>query len=121
MISNRTMKKTNLTILALIASALFAVTGCGRHKAMSQMTTGSSDGRQLAVVIDGKASFKTRGREHVVTFGGHELVVGTERLVVDRDKKSFGIPSAAKKVDIEVTDGVLTMSVDGSLLIKTPI
>jgi hypothetical protein len=110
-----------LLIVKLVASTLLAVTGCGRHKAISRMTTGSTDGRQLSVVIDGKASFKTRGSEHVVTFRGHELVVGNERLVVDRDKKSFGIPSAAKRVDIEVNDGVLTMSVDGSLLIKTPI
>jgi len=115
------MKNTNLTILALVAVAMFAVTGCGRHKVISRMTTGSTDGRQLAVVIDGKASFQTRDGKHVVTFRGHELVVGNERLVVDGDKKSFGIPAAAKKVDIEVTDGVLIMSVDGSLLIKTPI
>lgn len=115
------MKNTNLTIFTLLASALLAVTGCGRHKATSRMTTGSSDGRLLSVVIDGKAAFQTHDGKHVVTFRGHELVVGNERLVVDRDKKSFGIPSAAKKVDIEVNDGVLTMSVNGSLLIKTPI
>jgi hypothetical protein len=115
------MKHTNLTILALVASALLAVTGCGRHKATSRMSTGSTDGRQLSVVVDGKASFQTRGGDHVVIFRGHELVVGNEKLLVDRDKKSFGIPATAKKVEIEVSNGVLTMSVDGSLLIKTPI
>jgi len=121
MISYLTMKNNNLTILALVVVALLTVTGCGKRGATSRMTTGSTDGRQLSVVIDGKASFQTRDGKHVVTFRGHELVVGSERLVVDRDRKSFGIPSAAKKVDIEVSDGVLTMSVDGSLLIKTPI
>jgi len=115
------MKNTNLTVLALVASLLLAVTGCGKRGATSRMTTGSSDGRQLSVVVDGKASFQTRDGKHVVTFRGHELVVGNERLVVDGDKKSFGIPAAAKKVEVEVSDGVLTMSVDGSLLIKTPI
>ncbi len=85
------------------------------------MTTGSSHGRLLSVEIDGTASFQTRDGKHVVTFGGHELVVGSEWLVVDRDKKSFGIPPTARKVEIEVSDGVLTLSADGSLLIKTPI
>ena len=108
---------SSITLVVLLA----AVTGCGKHKAISRMTTGSTGGRQLSVVIDGKAAFQTRDGKHVVTFRGHELVVGNERLVVDRDRKSFGIPAAAKKVDIEVSDGVLTMSVDGSLLIKTPI
>jgi len=117
------MKTKTVRTLALVATAalLTAGAGCGAHKPISRMTTSSTHGRQLAVVIDGRASFQTRGGDHVVTFGGHELVVGSKWLVVDRDKKSFGIPPTAKKVEIEVNDGVLTMSADGSLLIKTPI
>ena len=100
------MKNKKLTIIALGATALLGVTGCGAHGTKSRMTTSSTHGRQLEVVIDGRATFQTRGGEHVVAFAGHELVVGSQWLVVDRDAKSFGIPPTAKEVKIEVSDDV---------------
>ena len=115
------MKNTNPIIHAVAVVALLAASGCGAHKTTSRMTTSSTDGRQLAVTIDGRASFRTHGGEHVVTFGRHELAVGSEWLVIDGDKKSFGIPAGAKRVEIKVSKDILTMSADGSLRIRTPI
>ncbi|MBE0543422.1 MAG: hypothetical protein IH623_18925 [Verrucomicrobia bacterium] len=106
---------------ATVAILLTVGAGCGKHQPASRMTTSSTGGRELAVVIDGRASFEKKGDDHVITFGGHRLVLRKEWLVVDGDKGLFGIPSTAKKVEIEVSDGVLTMTADGSLLIKTPI
>ena len=85
------------------------------------MTTGSTDGRELTAVIDGRASFKKDGDDHIITFGGHKLVVRKEWLVVDGEKGLFGIPPEARKVEIKVARGILTLSADGANLIKTPI
>jgi hypothetical protein len=85
------------------------------------MTASSTGGRELAVAIDGRASFEKDGDDHVITFGGHKLVVRKEWLVVDGDKGLFGIPPRAHKVEIEVARGILTLTADGSQLIRTPI
>jgi hypothetical protein len=117
------MKKTIVRMLALVAAAavLAGGAGCGSRKTTSRMSTGSTHGRQLTAVIDERASFRTQGDDHIITFGGHELVVRKERLVVDGDKGSFGIPAGARKVEIKVARGILTLSADGAELIKTPI
>jgi len=107
--------------LATVTILLAIGTGCGEHKPISRMTTSSTGGRELAVAIDGRASFEKEGDDHVITFGGHKLVVRKEWLVVDGDKGLFGIPPRARKVEIKVARGILTITADGSNLIRTPI
>ena len=117
------MKNTIVGTLALVAAAVLLVggAGCGARKTTSRMTTSGTHGRHLTVVIDGRASFQPRDGEHVITFSGHELLVRKEWLVVDCDKGLFGIPPDARKAEIEVARGILTLSADGAELIKTPI
>ncbi len=117
------MKKTIVRMLHLVAVAalLTAGAGCGVHQPTSRMSTSSTHGRHLTVVIEGRASFQPRDGEHIITFGGHELVVRKEWLVVDDGKGSFGIPATARKVEIKVARGILTLTTDGTELIKTPI
>jgi hypothetical protein len=112
---------TKTLALATVTSLLVVGAGCGEHKPTSRMTASSTGGRELAVAIDGRASFEKDGDDHVITFGGHKLVVRKEWLVVDGDKGLFGIPPRARKVEIEVARGILTLTADGSQLIRTPI
>lgn len=106
---------------AAVALMVFAGVGCDAHKPVSRMSTSSTNGRELTAEIDGRASFKKQGDDHIIAFGGHELVVKKEWVVVDGDRGRFGIPTTARKVEIKVRRGILTLSADGSNLIKTPI
>jgi hypothetical protein len=117
-----TMKKANLTLLTFIAAALLTtVTGCGTHQQVTRMSSSSTHGRELSAEIDGAATFKQDGNDHVIRFDGHELVVRKDWLVLDGDKGQFGIPADARKIEIKIARAVLTMKVDGSELIRTPL
>lgn len=117
------MKIVTTKTLTLVAVALmvFAGVGCDAHKPISRMSTNSTNGRELTAEIDGRASFKKQGDDHIIAFGGHELVVKQEWLVVDGDRGRFGIPTTARKVEIKVRRGILTLSADGANLLNTPI
>jgi hypothetical protein len=112
---------TKTLALATVTILLAFGAGCGEHKPTSRMTTSSTHGRELTAVIEGRASFGNQGDDHIITFGGHKLVVRKEWLVVDDDKGLFGIPPRARKVEIRVARGILTITADGSSLIRTPI
>jgi len=111
-------KTLGLTTLSLL---LAVGAGCGEHKPTRRMSTSSTGGCELAVAIDGRASFEKEGDDHVITFGRHKLVVRKEWLLVDGDKGRFGIPPEARKVEVKFARGILTLTVDGSKLIRTPI
>jgi hypothetical protein len=112
---------TNSLALATVTILLAVGGGCGEHNPTSGLTTSSTHGRELTALIDGRASFEKDFDDHIITFGGHKLVVRKEWLVVDGDKGLFGIPPRARKVEIKFNRGILTLTADGSELIKTPI
>jgi hypothetical protein len=115
------MKKSkSLMLLSAAVVLLVTLSGC-THRAVTRISSGSSQGRVVSAEIDGKATFKQDGSNQVIKFGRHELVVGNEWLTVDGDKGKFGIPADARKVEIKVAQSVLTMHVDGTQLIRTPL
>jgi hypothetical protein len=115
------MMKSNITLLALLtATLLTAGSGC-TYQRVTQMSTSSTHGRELSAEIDGAATFKQDGSDHVIRFGSHELVVGKDWLLLDGDKGKFGIPAGARKIEIKIARAVLTMRADGTELIRTPL
>ena len=113
--------KTKLTpIIILACCALFAA-GCKQKasNAKSELTA-SSGGRDIHVVAEGGAWVGPREDQFTVKVGGHEIVIGTAQVLVDK-KESAKVPAGAKKFEVNFGGGTLTIGADGAELLKTPL
>ena len=104
---------------ALIACILLAVAaGCQRH--IHSHLTGSSGGRSTTVDADGPAALISQEEKIILKVTGHTLVIERERLLVD-EKERAKIPADAKKFDVSVAGGTLTVTADGAEILKAPL
>ena len=52
--------------------------------------------------------------------GGHEIVIGTAQVLVDK-KEGAKVPAGAKKFEVKYEGGTLTIGADGAEILKTPL
>ena len=112
-------KHTSVTILA--CCALFAAAGC-KQKAnnLKSELTGSSGGRDIHVLAEGSAWLRPDENQFNVKVTGHEIIIGTEQVLVDK-KESAKVPAGAKKFEVNFGGGTLTIGADGTEILKTPL
>jgi len=110
---------TKTLALLITAGLLISGVGCG-HKSITRISTSNPD-RKMSAVFDVPATYKAEGESSIISFGRHKLVVMKEWLILDGGKGKFGIPENARKIEIQVKRGILTMFADGNNAIKTHI
>ena len=115
------MKTKHTSIIILACCALLAAAGCEKKtsNAKSELTA-SSGGRDIHVVAEGAAWVGPKEDQFTVTVGGHEIVIGTAQVLVDK-KESAKVPAGAKKFEVNFTGGTLTIGADGAEILKTPL
>ncbi len=69
--------------------------------------------REVKYVVDGNADFMSRNEVTQVNFAGGKVIVERTRILLN-DKEVAKIPEATKKVFIDYTDGLLTVTADGT-------
>ena len=113
------MKTRHTPIIALACCALLAFAGCHKSKvSRSDISAGNGD-RSVHAVVDGPAFVQPQPDRIIVTTTGHEIVIEKERLLVDK-KESAKVPADAKKFEVTVAAGTLTVSADGGEVLKAP-
>ena len=114
------MKTTQIPLIALACCALFAVTGCNKRTVShSDISAGNGD-RNVHATVDGPAFVQPQPDRFIVSITGHEIVIEKERLLVDK-KESAKVPADAKKFEVTVAAGTLTVGADGAEILKTPL
>lgn len=107
-----------ITILTLASCTLLAFTGCRRHN-VSHSDISAGDGhRSVHAVVDGPAFVQPGPDKFTITTTGHEIVIEKERLLVDK-KEGAKVPADAKQFEVKVAAGALTVSADGTEILKT--
>ena len=114
-----TMKTIHIPIVILACCALFAAAGC-KEKTSDAKTelTASSGGRDIHVIAEGGAWVGPKEDQFTVKVGGHEIVIGTAQVLVDK-KESAKVPAGAKKFEVKYEGGTLTIGADGAEILKT--
>ena len=107
------MKTKHIPIIVLACCALFAA-GCEKKtsNAKSELTA-SSGGRDIHVLAEGGAWVGPKEDQFTVKVTGHEIVIGTEQVLVDK-KESAKVPAGAKKFEMRFIGGTLTVGADGT-------
>ena len=114
------MKTKHIPVVILIGAALLAVAGCKVKTTGHSILTASSGGRDIQVSADGPAWVGPSEDRFTVKVTGHEIVIEKERLLVDQ-KESAKVAAEAKKFDVTVADGTLTVMADGVGILQTPL
>ena len=115
------MKTKHTSLILLACYALLAAAGCEKKTsdAKSELTA-RSGGRDIHVLAEGGAWVGPREDQFTVKVGGHEIVIGTAQVLVDK-KESAKVPAGAKKFEVDFTGGTLTVGADGAEILKTPL
>jgi hypothetical protein len=114
------MKTRPIPIIVLACCALSAAAGCNRRTVShSDISAGNGD-RDVHALVDGPAFVQPQPDRLVVTTASHEIAIEKERLLVDK-KLSAKVPPDAKKFEVIVAAGTLTVSADGAEILKTPL
>ena len=112
--------KTKNIIAVLVTCAALLAAGC-KPKAIDRSDiTASSGGRDIHVVADGGAWVGPAEDKFTVKLPGHEIVVGKEQLLLDK-KEAAKVPAGAKKFEVALAAGTLTVTADGVEILKTPL
>jgi hypothetical protein len=113
------------TIVVFVCCALFAAAGCKRKTmpiistAKAELTA-STGGRDLHVISDGGAWVNRQENQFTITLSGHEVVIDRERVLVD-EKEAAKLRAEAKKFDLNLASGMLTLNADGTEILRTPL
>ena len=110
---------TKLPFLLLTCCALL-VGGCKVKTTGRSELTASSGGRDIHVVADGGAWVGSAEEKFTVKLSGHELVIGREQLLVDKQERAK-VPTGVKKFEVAFEAGTLTVSGDGVEILKAPL
>ena len=117
-------KHTTIIILAscilLTAVVLPGTVGCRRQTVTHSMLSGSSGGRSASADIDGPAAIFPQEDKIIIKMKDHAIVIERERLLVD-EKERAKIPADAKKFDVKVAGGTLTVTADDAEILKAPL
>ena len=115
------MKTKHIPIILLACCALFAAAGC-KQKTSDAKTelTASSGGRDIHILAEGAAWVGPKEDQFTVKVKGHEIVIGTAQVLVDK-KEGAKVPAGAKKFEVDFTGGTLTVGADGAEILKTPL
>ena len=115
------MKTKHIAIFTLACCALFAAAGCG-HKDNDGISgiNASSGGRDIHVLAEGAAWVGPEEKQFTVKLSGHEIIIGTAQVLVDK-KERAKVPAGAKKFEVNFTGGTLTLGADGAEILKTPL
>ena len=111
------MKTKHLVTVLLTCAALLAA-GC-KPKALGRSDiSASSGGRDIHVVAEGGAWVGPAEDKFTVKLPGHEIVIERERMLIDK-KQSVTVPPGAKKFEVTVAGGALTVTADGVAIFGT--
>ena len=115
------MKTKHIPIIILTCCALLAAAGCKQKTSEAKTElTASSGGRDIHVLAEGAAWVGPREDQFTVKVKGHEIVIGTAQVLVDK-KESAKVPAGAKKFEVDFTGGTLTVGADGAEILKAPL
>ena len=112
--------KTKPIITVLLACAALLAAGCKAKAPGPSELTASSGGRDIHVVADGPAWVGPAEDKFTVKLAGHELVIGKEKVLVDK-KVATKVPAGAKKFEVTSAGGTLSVTADGVEIFKSPL
>ncbi|MEO6785623.1 MAG: hypothetical protein ABI318_05770 [Chthoniobacteraceae bacterium] len=113
--------KTNRTSFILIACCALFAAGCRQKTSNAKSDlTASSGGRDIHVSAEGAAWVGPQENQFTVKVTGHEIVIGTAQVLVNK-KASAKVPAGAKKFEVNFGGGTLTVGADGAEILKTPL
>jgi hypothetical protein len=114
------MKIRSPSVIALACCALLAVAGCKpKTVGTSSIWAGNGD-RSVNVTAEGPAFVSPQPDRLIVTLKGHELVIEKENLLLDKNVRGK-VPADAKKFEVNFTGDTLTVSADGTEILKTSV
>lgn len=115
------MKTATLRLITLLGCALLvAAAGCKRkYTGTSSISAGNGD-RSVNVTAEGPAFVNPQPDRLIVTLPKHEIVIEKERLLVDKTERAK-VPEGAKKFEVSVAAGTLTIAADGAEILQTPL
>jgi hypothetical protein len=102
--------------IAVLALSILPACGITHTNTTESTLTVKGDSREIIAVIDGPASITSTGNAPdtaTVVFGTRKLVVEKERVLLD-GKEQAKLSADAKKVQVEIKDGRLTVTADGA-------
>ena len=99
-------------LLIGLSLSVAVFTGCGAKTVGRSELSTKFAAREVKATVDGGAFISLQGDDAIVTFGGGKVVVEKARVVLDG--KDIGtLPEEAALVEVDVTAGTLTVTVDG--------
>jgi hypothetical protein len=109
----------------LIATALTTLVGCNSEPPPAQTKVThislTIPGRQIEASLEGGGTLDTSGDATVVVFGNHRLRIQQESLVLEGNPMTTAIAATAKRIDIVLSKGKLTVSADGKNVMNAPV
>ena len=119
-----TPRQVTLILWAALATAalLAPLLGCKSTPATpttQYVLVTSVAGYHIHAALDRPASLDSSEDRALIAFSGHRLRVEKGRVVLDNNETA-AFPSAAKMINIVVSQGTLTMTADGKEMWKRP-
>lgn len=104
-----------ISAIALAAALCSVPVACKPTTVSKSTLTTTIAGRKVRAVIDGAAFIQTQGDGAVISTSANKITVERERVVVDGTELTK-LPAAATNVEVTVSAGQLTVTVDGETI-----
>ncbi len=115
------MKTNHTSLITFACCTLLAAAGCKPSVRENSVITLSNRGREIHLIADRPATFaKTEEDKFVLHLTDHRIVIDREQVLVN-EKEAAKVPTGAKKFDVTVSGGALTVIADGVEILKAPL
>ena len=98
---------------AALGMLLAFVAGCGAKSVGRSTITSTIGARTVKASVDGGGFISSEGTTATISCGAGKIVIEKDRVVLD-GKELAKIPAAAAKIDVDYSNGALTVTADGT-------
>jgi hypothetical protein len=115
---SRTRRVFSFALLAAVSLASL-LAGCQQSSVTQSRVSTTVQGREVVATVDGPAFISgSMSGDAVVTLGAKKIVVEKGRVLIDGAEKA-SIPTETRKVEIDVSHGIMTIKSDSKQVYKS--
>lgn len=107
-----------MAFVGLLAASLPVLAGCTSRAASRSNFSTKLGNCEVRATLDGGGSITTDGKAAVISFAAGKLTVEKGSLQLDGNELTK-LPEDSKKIEIDCTDGLLTVKADGDSVFST--